>query len=352
MITIPVKASRCYDVQIGRGILSSAGEQIRTLHPKAKKAHIVTDFHVYEFYREPIEKSLTQAGFKTVFSTFLPGEESKGALAYFTLLDDLAEEQHTRSDIIIALGGGVIGDLAGFAAATYLRGVPYVQIPTTLLAMVDSSVGGKTAINLDAGKNLAGAFYQPSLVLCDTDMLGTLPDTVYRGGMAEVIKYGMLGSRALLENLSAQNDLDIAQIIAQSVSMKRDIVEKDEFDLGQRMLLNFGHTIGHAIERLSDYTISHGLAVAIGMAVDTRAAIRADLSPPECLAVLESLLKRFKLPNQTDFSPEEIYHAALGDKKRSSDAITIVIPRALGKSSLETIPTDELLPWIERGLHP
>ena len=352
MIAIPVKASRSYDVLVGKHLLPSAATHIRGLHPKAKKAHIVTDFHVYDLYREPLEKSLAQEGFETVFSCFRPGEETKSGHQYLTLLDDLAEEPITRSDVIIALGGGVIGDLAGFAAATYLRGVPFVQIPTTLLAMVDSSVGGKTAINLPEGKNLAGAFYQPALVLCDTGTLDTLPDGVYRDGLAEVIKYGILGSRNLLENLSNGAETHLDSIIAQCVAMKRDIVETDEFDQGQRMLLNLGHTIGHAIERLSAYQISHGFAVAIGMAMDVRAAVRKGLCPPDCLEMLESLLTRFRLPNQTDFSPQDLYEAALGDKKRSGDGITIPVPRALGKCELQTIPTTALLEWIERGYTP
>ena len=352
MISIEVKASRCYQVLIDEGLLSRVGKKVRKIHPKAQKVHIVTDFHVYDLYQESVEKSLSQAGYEVTFSSFRPGEGAKGGYQYLTLLDDLAAEQITRSDMILALGGGVMGDLAGFAAATYLRGIPFIQVPTTLLAMVDSSVGGKTAINLTGGKNLAGAFYQPHLTLCDTAVLESLPETVYKDGFAEVIKCGMLGSRKLLDTLAGPDGFNIAQIIAQCVTMKRDIIAQDEYDQGQRMLLNLGHTIGHAIEQLSEYEISHGAAVAIGMAIDTRAAAALGYCPPECLQILEHLLTRYELPNQTEFSPNAIFEAALGDKKRFANSITIAVPREPGKSALATIPTLALEEWIERGYAP
>jgi len=256
----------------------------------------------------------------------------------------------TRSDVVIALGGGVVGDMAGFAAATYLRGVPFVQVPTTLLAMVDSSVGGKTGIDLPAGKNLAGAFYQPWLVLCDTDTLHTLPEEVFAGGMAEVIKYGMLGNAQLLADLrSPINDI-LQSTIATCAAMKRDIVQTDEFDTGNRMLLNLGHTIGHAIERLSGYAISHGRAVAIGMAMITRAAIAKNLCPPEALHILEDLLARYNLPATTTYPAGDIFEASLQDKKRAGAHITEVIPTKPGKCELKKMPVEELLSWIEMGI--
>ena len=352
MTRVAVKASRQYDILIGQGLSAQIGSQAKALFPKAEKAAVITDSQVEALYLEPVKQALEKVGFEAPVFSFPPGEVSKSGATYLSLLHWLTEQGLSRSDVIIALGGGVVGDVSGFAAATYLRGVPYVQMPTTLLAMVDSSIGGKTAINLTGGKNLAGTFYQPALVLCDTDALSTLPDTIYRDGLAEVIKYGMLGSRALLEALDSQKPLDLEQVIALCVTMKRDIVEQDEFDLGQRMLLNLGHTIGHAIERLSGYSISHGAAVSIGMAIDTRSAVRGGLCPPDCLHMLERLLSRFHLPNRTNFSSENIYHAALGDKKRSGEEITIPVPRTLGQSELKTISTDRLLTWIERGLQP
>ena len=349
MKTVQVTASRSYDVLIGRGSSSLLGRRGRELFPGAKKAAIITDQNVGARYLGPVAKSLTGAGFETVDFSVPPGEASKSGPQYLTLLEWLAEMQITRTDLIVALGGGVVGDLAGFVAASYLRGVAFIQIPATLLAMVDSSVGGKTGLNLAAGKNLAGAFWQPSLVLCDPALLETLPEEVFRDGMAEVIKYGMLGSAEILEKLDGDG-ADLEEIIAACVSIKADIVGRDERDTGERMLLNLGHTIGHALEKLSGYTLSHGLGVAIGMMIDTRAAVRQSLCPPRCLAVLTRLLTRYKLPMRTDHPAEEIYKAALGDKKRAGDEITLITPVDFGRSALQKMPQSALLNWIERGL--
>lgn len=351
MIQIPICASRNYDILIAPGIRAEIGERVKALFPKAQNIAVVTDDTVGAIYLDSVSDTLRRAGFTMFAHSVPPGEGSKSGARYLELLDCLAENRLTRSDVILALGGGVVGDLTGFAAASYLRGVPYIQMPTSLLAMVDSSVGGKTAIDLPAGKNLAGAFYQPALVLCDTDTLQTLKPHYFCDGMAEVIKYGMLGNADLLAGL--QNgcmDTDLESIIAQCVRMKQAVVQEDEFDTGQRMLLNLGHTIGHAIERLSGFEITHGFAVAIGMAIDTRAAVRRGLCPPDVLTVLEDLLTKFKLPNLTNYSAKELFDAALHDKKRTGDTITIITPVALGKSILIKIALPELLGWIEMGL--
>ena len=351
MRIVKVSASKNYDILIASGILEAVGEKTKSVFPKAKTVAIITDDNVKEFYLERVEKKLSQAGFSTVCFSIPPGEASKNAEQYFSLLNWLCKNKLTRSDIIIALGGGVVGDLAGFTAATYLRGIPFVQIPTTLLAMVDSSVGGKTGIDLPAGKNLAGTFYQPSLVLCDTETLNTLPEHVFKDGCAEVIKYGMLGSTKILEALKEYSHGDnLDDLIEQCISIKRGIVQRDEFDTGDRMLLNFGHTIAHAIEKLSGYKISHGFAVAAGMAVDTRAAFLKGLCPKECLDVLNELLKNFALLDNTEYSAQELFEAALHDKKRDGEYITNVVPCALGKCELQKIPAAFLLDWIETGL--
>jgi 3-dehydroquinate synthase len=353
MKTIPVLVGQNYDVRIGTKLLPEVGEVIKGLLPKARTVAIVTDSNVEKLYLSTVMDSLVSAGFLVVPFVFPAGEQSKNGETYLRLLECMAQNRLTRSDAFIALGGGVVGDLTGFAAATYLRGIPYIQIPTTLLAAVDSSVGGKTAIDLLAGKNLAGAFYQPRLVLCDVETLNTLPEAVLWDGCAEVIKYGMLGSRSLLSELLEHPLKDRLEIvIAQCVTMKRDIVERDEFDTGDRQLLNLGHTVGHAVERCSQYSVSHGRAVAIGMAVMTRAAIKQKLCPPDCLNILEALLDLFCLPNETEFSAQQLYEAALGDKKRSGGVITLVIPTALGNSERLEIPMDQLKNWIEMGLAP
>ena len=353
MTRIEVKASGHYQVRIGTGLLSQMGPEVRKLLPQARMAAIVTDHTVGKLYLAQVGSSLAKAGIQPRPLACPPGEASKNGGQYLSLLELLARDGLTRTDVIIALGGGVIGDIAGFAAATYLRGIAYIQVPTTLLAMVDSSVGGKTGIDLPSGKNLAGAFHQPSLVLCDTDALRSLPEYTFRDGLAEVIKYGMLGSQSLLEQLSddmSQNTLE--SVIAQCVTMKRDIVQRDEFDQGERMLLNLGHTIGHAIERLSNYELSHGFAVSIGMAMDTRAAVKQNLCPPECLDTLEQLLARFGLPSKSAYSAEDIYTAALHDKKRAGGTISIVVPKELGKCALMTFRLEALRNWIEMGLTP
>ena len=271
MRTIQVNASRSYEIHIGAGLLPEAGEKIRPFCPGGLCA-VVTDDIVDGLYADRLEQSLASADLRVVKFVFSHGEQGKNAENYLSLLNFLAENGLTRADCVVALGGGVPGDLAGFAAATYLRGVGFVQIPTTLLAAVDSSVGGKTAIDLPAGKNLAGAFYQPDLVLCDTDTLATLPDKQFRAGCAEVIKYAMLFDAEMFSDLMVSGPAFRPEsVIARCVEFKREIVTADEFDRGCRQLLNLGHTVGHAVEKLSGFTVLHGQAVAIGMSVIARA---------------------------------------------------------------------------------
>ena len=251
MNTVHISASRGYDVLIGHGLLPSLGERAAKVC-KGRTACIVSDDTVAALYEKTARTSLEQAGF-TVFTYVFPhGEQSKCGETFLKLLSFLAANHLTRSDLLVALGGGVTGDLTGFTAACYLRGIACIQVPTSLLAMVDSSVGGKTAIDLPEGKNLCGAFYQPNLVLCDIDTLNTLPDDIFRDGCAEVIKYGVLGSEALFSHL--HGELDLMAVVTQCVDMKRAIVEDDEFDTGTRQLLNLGHTLGHAIEAGANFT--------------------------------------------------------------------------------------------------
>ena len=267
MKTINVNASRSYDVIIGSGIIDTLGDRVKAL-TNASKVCIVSDSNVFPLYGKTVSDSFAHAGLYSVHFVFPAGETSKNGSTYLSLLNFLAESKISRSDCIVALGGGVVGDLAGFASATYLRGIPFVQIPTSLLAMVDSSVGGKTAIDLPAGKNLCGAFYQPLLVLCDTDALNTLPEDVFRDGCAEVIKYGVLFDADLFAHLMDRGPgFDREAVISRCVELKRDVVAQDEFDTGVRMKLNLGHTIGHGIEAGTDYTVTHGKAVAAGMAI-------------------------------------------------------------------------------------
>jgi len=348
MKSITVKASKEYDVLIDTGILDNAGELIRE-KTGGQTAVIVTDDNVAALYAERTEKSLEKAGYRIVRYVLKHGEASKNTETFISLVNFLATEKLNRTDVVIALGGGVPGDIAGFAAASYKRGMHFVQIPTTLLAAVDSSVGGKTAVNLPTGKNLLGAFYQPDLVLCDVSLLKTLPPEIYKDGCAEIIKYGIIADSELFSETVGQvhcfND-----IIYRCVKIKRDIVAEDEFEHGARKLLNFGHTVGHAIELLSNYKISHGYAVAIGMAVETRAALSMGLCDAGCLDKVLELLNLYGLPSETEFNAKELAEACLSDKKRDGGSITMVFPEKIGKCILKKIPIDEIEALIMSGL--
>lgn len=350
MTTVTVRASRPYEVTIGRGLLDTVGWQAAGQW-KGRSAAVVSDSTVAPLYLNRVKDSLERAGFRVHSFVFPAGEDQKNGGTYLKLLEFLAARRLTRADGLIALGGGVVGDLAGFAAATFLRGIGFLQLPTTLLAAVDSSVGGKTAIDLTNGKNLAGAFYQPQAVLCDLDTLDTLPAEVFADGCAEVIKYGMIGDPALLARLETVDfRADPEELVARCVAQKRDLVEQDEFDTGARQLLNLGHTLGHGVEACSGYTVSHGRAVAIGMTLVTRAAVAFGRCPAEVLPRLRRLLERYGLPDATAYSAQALYEKTLSDKKRSGDTISLVVPIAWGASQLVRIPVSELPAWIERGL--
>lgn len=342
MKTVTVHASKTYEVKIGHGLVDTVGAELAQL--ASGKVLVVTDETVAPLYLARVYRSLKNAGFAVYTAAVPAGEGSKDIKYYVNLLNLLAEKNLTRSDTVIALGGGVIGDLSGFAAASYLRGVRFIQIPTTLLAMVDSSVGGKTAVNLANGKNQVGAFYQPSLVLCDLDLLDTLPEEVFRAGCAEVIKTAVLFDSTMFDHLAQKGmDFDREAVIARCIECKRDVVCADEFDRGQRQLLNLGHTVGHAIESLTDYMIPHGQAVAVGCAIFAR-AFASDSEK------IVGLLEKFSLPTATEFSAKVLANAALSDKKRLNDSITIVVPLAVGRCELKTVRMEELEKVIEAGL--
>ena len=344
MKTVTVNASKQYDIRIGSGLLATLGEAAKQLG-KAEKVCIVSDSTVWNLYGEAVQKNLESSGFQVSSYVFPAGEAQKNGSTLLKLLSCLANHQLTRTDLIVALGGGVVGDLAGFAAATYLRGIRFIQVPTTLLAAVDSSVGGKTAIDLPEGKNLVGAFWQPSLVICDTDTLNTLPEDTFRDGCAEVIKYGILYDPDLFAELEHSGmRFDRESVIARCVELKRNVVMEDEFDTGERMKLNLGHTIGHGVEAKSQFTISHGKAVAIGIAIVTRAALCQD-----CQRIL-SLLQQFSLPIHTDYTAEDLYIHALSDKKRSGNTVNLIIPHRIGNCAITPMNVDQIKSFIEAGL--
>ena len=349
MKTITVNASKSYDVIIGSDFLTKAGAMIRE-KAGGQTAAIVTDDNVSALYGKTAEDSLKNAGYRVVNYIFPHGEESKNSETFFSLINFLAAEKLSRTDVIVALGGGVTGDIAGFAASTFKRGTRLVQIPTTLLAAVDSSVGGKTGINLNEGKNQLGTFYQPDLVLCDVSLLSTLPPQVYSDGIAEVIKYGIIEDSELFNLLEKEIKEKIEEVIYRCIKIKRDIVSEDEFEQGGRKLLNFGHTVGHAIELLSDYKVSHGHAVAVGMAVETRAASSMGICNEQCLQDILSILDLYGLPGATEYSAKELANACLSDKKRDGDNISMVFPEKIGKCIIKEIPIGEVEPVIKAGL--
>ena len=349
MKTVTVSASRRYDILIERGLLRRAGELVRGV-TNAGTVMLVSDDSVWPLYGETVQKSLAAAGFSVCRFVFPHGESSKCAKTYLALLDALCENQLTRADAVVALGGGVVGDLTGFAASTYLRGIGFIQIPTTLLAMVDSSVGGKTAIDLPAGKNLAGTFYQPWLVLCDPDCLDSLPDEIFRDGCAEVIKYAVLGNAPFFEELNrTPPHAQLEHIIETCVRMKRDIVAQDEFDRGQRQLLNLGHTFGHGIEACSGFAVSHGSAVAIGMAMIVRAAVQFGFCTTETRDTVLDLLRQYGLPTDCAYPAEQMLGVVLHDKKSSGGSVSLIVPTAVGSCEIRKTPASEISDWLRAG---
>lgn len=347
-VSLPSRSPVNYDVLIQKGLLSSVGERISAIH-KPCRVLLLTDDVVESLYADTVTASLSEAGFSVVRHVIPHGEASKSGENLLALLEKMATEQLTRSDILVTLGGGVVGDLGGFTAAIYQRGIPFVQIPTTLLAMVDASVGGKTAIDLKAGKNLCGAFHQPALVVCDTNCLNTLSPKILSDGMAEVIKYAMI-SDAPLFNILRENAPDMETVIRLCVEDKRTLVEADETDKGVRQLLNLGHTVGHAIEACSNFTISHGSAVAMGMVIMTRAAVKAGICEADTLTSLLGLLDKHHLPTECPFTTEQLFSVAISDKKRAGGFITLAVPYRVADTRLVTVPMDALENYIRSGL--
>ena len=350
MTTIEVNASKRYPVEIGSGLLPSLGEKAVALG-KVRKVCIVSDSTVWPLYGPAADASLHAAGLQTCAFVFPAGEASKNGATFLELLNFLAENRLTRTDLLVALGGGVVGDLTGFAAACFLRGIRFIQVPTTVLAAVDSSVGGKTAIDLPAGKNLAGAFCQPSLVLCDIDCLNTLPEDIFRDGCAEIIKTAILFDEPLFMELVRDGlRFDREHVIARCVAHKRDVVAQDEFDRGQRQLLNLGHTVGHAAEARSDFSLSHGKAVAIGTAVIARASVQYGICDQATATRIMWLLQRFGLPLFTGETAGDLALTARSDKKRAGGTVNLIVPHSIGSCAIRPTPVEELESFIQAGL--
>lgn len=349
MNIIHIHTKSPYDIHIGSGLLHSCGQEIAKIHAPCRVA-VITDDIVNSLYSAQVEDSLHSAGYTVSKFVFEHGERSKCLQTAMDAYEILTNQGISRSDLIVALGGGVVGDLAGFVAATYLRGIDFIQIPTTFLAAIDSSVGGKTAVDIPSGKNLVGAFWQPKLVICDIDTLSTLSEEIFSEGTAEAIKYGAILDESLYRLLaSGELSSHLEEVICRCVDLKRMLVEEDERDRGNRQLLNFGHTLGHCVENLSGYTVPHGRAVAIGMALITQASETLGLTPKGTTRDLLSVLHTYGLPTQYDATVKQFCQVALGDKKRHGDHLTFVILDQIGKAVLHPVPLSELEAFVSHA---
>lgn len=347
MEKVHIAVNQAYDVLIDRDLLAQA-KQLLTPHVQNKKVLVVSDRNVeVAGYVSKLVEELTSIAEQVTVEVLPTGEAQKSMANVTRLLSRLAELNFSRTDCLVALGGGVIGDLVGFVAGIYLRGVDFIQIPTTLLSAIDSSVGGKTAVDLPEGKNLAGVFHQPRLVLCDVSLFESLPSAVFEDGCSELIKYGMIMDPILLKGLLERpaalkaSDADLVEIVKICVELKASVVLEDEFDQGLRQLLNYGHTLGHALEQVSGYQISHGRGVATGMLVFLKIAVRQGRLAPEAVEKFARLLHTYHLlPERYNYSTELLQAAMLKDKKRRSQTITIVLPSEFGRCELKELPIE------------
>ena len=339
-----------YPILTGSGLLDRLGAEVAALTSPCR-VMIVSDTNVAPLYLDRASKSLADAGFSVHTHTVPAGEPSKCIAEFGRLLEAFAAAHMTRTDLAVALGGGVIGDLTGFAAGCYLRGIRFVQCPTTLLAAVDASVGGKTAIDLEHGKNLAGVFHQPIGVYCDIDSLKTLTPHEIQDGSAEAIKHGILDDPALFSIYETGDPMQsMEEIIVRSVIYKSKIVTEDPNEKGVRKLLNLGHTPAHAIERLSNFEISHGHAVAIGLSIMSRAAVKRGYLESNAGTRILNAIKRANLPTKCPFGAHEMAEIAALDKKAAASEITVILPEAIGKCRMEKLPLTVLEALFADGL--
>lgn len=352
MMTVNVRASKEYNVEIGDGIVSKLGEMTKAVCPKAIKALIVSETNVAALYLDTVKAQLEGAGLEVATYVFEAGEKSKNINEIAGMWNKMAEAGFTRTDIVVGLGGGVTTDMAGFAAATFLRGIDVIQVPTSLLAMVDASVGGKTGIDIPMGKNQVGAFWQPSLVLEDTSFLKTLPDDVFTEGMGEVTKYAFIMDEKLLDLLEKQNgnirdDAAVLEnVIGMCVSDKAEIINEDETDNGRRQILNFGHTAGHVIERDSGFTKPHGICVAKGMGIFMDACVKAGTLSAEDAKRMKDLLAMYKLPASDEITAEDIVKGAMNDKKKRGNTLSVILVNKIGKAEIKKMTAEEFLKFL------
>ena len=352
MMTVKVRASKEYNVEIGDGIVSKLGEMTKAVCPKAIKALIVSETNVASLYLDVVKAQIEGAGIEVSTYVFEAGEKSKNINEIAGMWDKMAEAGFTRTDIVVGLGGGVTTDMAGFAASTFLRGIDVIQVPTSLLAMVDASVGGKTGIDIPMGKNQVGAFWQPSLVLEDTSFLKTLPDDVFTEGMGEVTKYAFIMDEKLMDLLEKQNGniRDDAQVLENVIGMcvadKAEVINEDENDNGRRQILNYGHTAGHVIERDSGFTKPHGICVAKGMGIFMDACVKEGTLSAEDAKRMKDLLAMYKLPVSDEITAEDIVKGAMNDKKKRGNTLSVILVNKIGQAEIKKMTAEEFLKFL------
>lgn len=341
--TILLKNGNC-DIYLENDNLNCIGKVARE-KVVGKNTIIISDSNVSPLYSENVKRTLEANGFTVSVAVIEAGEKSKTIFTVNDLYKGLYKANISRSDIIIALGGGVVGDIVGFVAASYLRGVAYIQVPSSLLAMVDSSIGGKTGVDLPFGKNLVGAFYQPKAIITDISLLKTLPNNFYIDGLAEVIKYGCIKDISIFNALEGNVDNDVLfNVIKKCILIKSGVVERDEFDLGERMLLNFGHTFGHSIEKCQNYVgLSHGRAIAIGMVIASKIGEELKVTKKGTTERIIKLLEKCNLPISVDIKAEKLFEAIGADKKRLNNVLNFIFLEEIGVSIIHKMTIDELM---------
>ena len=348
MKTVHLNVSKPYDVLLQNGLIDQTSKLIKPFC-KNHNVAIITDDIVNKLYGESLLMQLKKSGYAVIKYAFPNGEQSKNIITLSNILEFLAENNFKRNDYLIALGGGVPGDITGLASAIYMRGINFIQIPTTLLAMVDASVGGKTAIDLKAGKNLAGAFWQPSLVICDTDIIKNLPDDIFKEGMGEVLKYDVIDNLGIFESVlndKIKDNLDF--IIYDCIKSKQQIVEQDEYETkGVRKLLNVGHTFAHGLEKLSNYRISHGFAVATGLVWEAGIAYNLGICSLELFSRIKKVVNKWNLLIDFDYNHRELVEAMKKDKKNDDALISFMLPTKLGNCVEKKLKTEEIISILE-----
>ena len=345
MKRITIKTNNPYDILIESGALSRVGEFLTEIY-SPRKVCVIADSTAGSLYSKCVMDSLADAGFSPSRVLFPAGEHSKNLTTYANVIEALASENLSRMDVVLSLGGGVVADIAGFVAGTYMRGIDLVHVPTTLLSAMDASVGGKAAVNLREGKNLAGVFWSPRMVICDPETFKNLRESQIQDALSEGVKNAVVSDAGLISKI---REGDLEYLLERSLSIKKSLIEVDEQDLSLRRLLSFGHTVGHCVEKASSYSISHGQAVAIGMVAEAKAAFSMGYTKTDISSELAGILRDIGLPTELRYSAEELFPLALVDKKISGDTISIVVPESIGKCTVRKITLAELSEFFNRA---